>query len=230
MATGDVIISLDDDSYPVANDFLARLGQLFEDHPEAAVIAFPELRDGECYATNSGAETPSGHFAAAYANCAAAMRRQYYLEQPGFPPFFEHMYEEPDYALQCYGSGTAVWIEPSLVIRHHLSSANRQPIRRHHQNARNEIWSVWLRCPWPQLLAVSLFRVWRQLRYAWSQGLIWAMCEPLWWFQTLPGSFQCLRARRPIAWRTYYQWMQLARNPIPSIGELKRAFPGTKGE
>ena len=46
-----------------------------------------------------------GRYVAAYANCGAAMRRDVYLQLAGFPTFFGHMYEEPDYALQCYASG-----------------------------------------------------------------------------------------------------------------------------
>ena len=224
MAAGDVVVSLDDDSYPMEDDFFARLPGLFAAHPEAAVITFPELREGGVFASDSKTDKSSGHFVAAYPNCAAAMRREFYLRQPGFPRFFGHMYEEPDFALQCYAAGAAVWFEPSLVVRHHLSNVQRLPVRRHHQNARNELWSVWLRCPWPQLPVVSLFRVWRQFRYACSEGFGWAVREPLWWFAALGGISKCFAARLPVPWPRYYAWMRLARRPIATVNELRETF------
>jgi glycosyltransferase involved in cell wall biosynthesis len=40
LAQSDIVVSLDDDSYPVDRDFLSRLGEAFESHVEAAVITF----------------------------------------------------------------------------------------------------------------------------------------------------------------------------------------------
>lgn len=218
-ATGDIVVSLDDDSYPLANDFFSRLGAVVFSHPEVAVIAFPELRDGGLFSDAAKADKSPGHYISAYANCAAAMRREQYLRQPGFPSFFVHMYEEPDYALQCYAAGSAVWFEPSLTIRHHVSNSGRDPMKRHRQNARNELWSVWMRCPWPWLPLVSVFRIYRQLRVAYAHGLRWVACEPLWWFEALAGTGKCLKARNPIAWPVYYAWMRLARKPLFALGD-----------
>lgn len=222
-AKGDWVLSLDDDSYPVADDFLVRVQEIIRAHPESPVITFPEQRDGGYSSISKTPESP-GHYVSAYPNCAALMDREFYLRQPGFPPHFVHMYEEPDYALQCYAAGAAVWFEPSLTLRHHLSSVQRQPVRRHHQNARNELWSVWMRCPFPQVLVVSVFRIWRQLCYACSEGVAWVLQEPRWWWQALWGLGVCWRIRQVILWRRYYAWMKLARGPIRSPQELQDAF------
>jgi GT2 family glycosyltransferase len=229
-ANGDLVMSLDDDSYPASRDFFGRLPSLFAAHPEAAVICFPELRDGGQFESQSKSSSSPGQYVSAYANCAAAMRRHFYLRQHGFPPFFRHMYEEPDYALQCYAAGFAVWFEPSLVIRHHRTAIGRHPLRVHHQNARNELWSVWIRCPWPWLLIVSAYRVWRQFQFAWTQGPGWGLREPLWWFSALAGTFKCIRERRPVPWRVYLAWMRLARNPAFSFSELRRRFDSLQHE
>jgi GT2 family glycosyltransferase len=224
VAQGEIVLSLDDDSYPMEQDFIARLRQVMGRHPEAAVVAFPELRNGKTYAAADKTDKCPGYYVSGYANCAAAMRRRFYLEQPGFAPFFGHMYEEPDYALQCYAAGAAVWFEPTLMVRHHESLARRVPMVRHHQNARNELWSVWMRCPWPWLPLVSGYRVARQFVYAWSQGAAWAMAEPAWWVAALRGLPQCWAGRKTIQWSTYARWMWLARHPIYSGQELQRRF------
>ena len=212
-ATADIVVCLDDDSYPLADDFLSKLGVVFENHPEAAVISFPEMRDAGVFSHPLKTDRTPGHYVSAYANCAAAMRRSLYLQFQGFPGFFSHMYEEPDYALQCYAAGYAVWFEPSLIIRHHQSAAGRSQIKRHHQNARNELWSVFMRCPWPWLPLVSLFRISTQFRYASSEGVRWAVREPVWWYEFLAGIDHCIRSRRPVAWSCYLAWMRLARRP-----------------
>jgi GT2 family glycosyltransferase len=221
-ATADLVASFDDDSYPLDRDFFSRLRQLSADHPEVAVFSFPEIRNDGSFATSTKSMSSPPHLVSAYANCAAAMRRDTYLQSPGFPAFFGHMYEEPDFALQCYALGKVVRFEPTLSVRHLVSERQREPIRRHHLNARNELWSVWLRCPWPWLPLVGVFRVWRQFLYACGEGWRWALQEPLWWFSALLGLPTCLRQRRPIAWEVYYKWMRLARVHVadspPGIG------------
>ena len=162
-ASADIVISLDDDSYPIHPDFLARLRKALNAHPEAAVISFQVRDDEGGDRAAASREDHSGRYVAAYANCGAAMRREVYLQLAGFPSFFRHGYEEPDYALQCYAAGRAVWFEPDLVVRHHMSSVNRDTGWRQRLHARNELWSVLIRCPWPYLPVVALFRVWRQL-------------------------------------------------------------------
>jgi GT2 family glycosyltransferase len=213
-ASGDIVASFDDDSYPLDKDFFARVEQLFGERDDTAVIAFPEVRDGEEPAHPGKTASSPPHLVSAYANCAAAMRRDVYLGSQGFPAFFGHMYEEPDYALQCYALGYVVRFEPSVRVRHHVSAAQREPIRRHHLNARNELWSVFMRCPFPQLIVVALFRIWRQLRYAYSERFAWAVREPRWWWSALMGVPRCIRHRQPIDWLRYYAWMKLARHPI----------------
>ena len=227
LASADVVISFDDDSYPLDRDFLARLGRALAAHPEAAVISFAELCDagaGEHDVRDLG----RGRYVSAYANCGAAMRRDVYLRLAGFPGFFGHMYEEPDYALQCYAAGFGVWFEPDLVVRHHLSKVNRHAGRRQRLHARNELWSVLIRCPWPYLPAVALFRIWRQLRYAATQSLSDLLLQPAWWLAALRGLPQCIASRAPVPGPKYLAWMTLARQPIYRSADLARAMGGIR--
>ena len=218
-ATGDVVASFDDDSYPLDPDFFGRLENLFAEHPSAAVISFPEIRDGGEFAHPTRSPSSPAHLVSAYANCAAAMRRDVYLRSDGFPEFFHHMYEEPDYTLQCYALGYVARFEPTLPIRHHVAVTQRDLISRHHENARNELWSVLMRCPFPPLIGVALFRIWRQFRYACSEGIAWAIREPRWWWAALCGIPDCLASRHAVPWRIYYAWMKLPRQPTAVIQE-----------
>ncbi|HZR18618.1 MAG TPA: glycosyltransferase family A protein [Verrucomicrobiae bacterium] len=228
-AKSDIVVSLDDDSCPIAADFLQQLGCQFSQHPEAAVITFPEQRLGGMFAGRDRTAANCGRYVSAYANCAAAMRRKPYLAVGGFCGFFEHMYEEPDYALQSYAAGAAVWFEPSLVVEHRESPKARDLPRRHQLNARNELWSVWLRCPWPWVPLVSGYRIARQFSYAFSKGFSWVWREPFWWFAAFKGIGKCSQQRQAIPWATYYRWMRLPRKPIYSVEQLQREFPMRRG-
>src|SRR6266508_4132291 len=44
-ARGDLVLALDDDSYPEQSDCIARVVPLFEQHPNLAVLHFPQRTD-----------------------------------------------------------------------------------------------------------------------------------------------------------------------------------------
>lgn len=213
-AKSEIVLSLDDDSHPVKTDFLSFLTASFKAHPDAAVMCFPELRNDGTYWPNTLTSDSKGMFVAAYANGAAAMRRDVYLKTKGFPHIFFHAYEEPDYAAQCHGLGYGVWLEPSLIIRHRVSELNRNPVQNAALNARNEFWSVLMRCPWPWLPLVAAFRAVRQFQYAWKKGWPWLASQPSWWLEAAMGIPECFAQRQPTTWRRYLAWMKLARHPI----------------
>ena len=222
LARGEIVVSLDDDSYPIDADFLPRLTDALAQHPEASVITFVELRGEDAVPSGPGKDLTLGRFVAAYPNCAAAMRRADYGARAAFPVCFGHMYEEPDYALQCYAAGHGVWFEPALRVRHHLTVAQRQPVGRHHLNARNEFWSVLLRCPWPWLPFMALYRLLRQFRFACSQGVDWAVREPRWWWMALSQLPGIVHQRQPVRWAAYKTWLQLNRDLVTDAEELRR--------
>ena len=217
MLATDWVLSLDDDSYPLDGDFFAQAVKLIRSKPTVSVFTFPEQRDGRIYPSPTKTPLTPGHEVSAYPNCAALMNRGDYLKSAGYPIFFFHAYEEPDYALQVYAMDKTVWFEPSLTVRHHLSPKNRSNLRMHQLHSRNELWSVWMRCPALCLPAVTLFRVARQFQHACTQGFSWAVREPLWWIDAVRGLGKCLENRCPIMWQTYFAWMKRARSvPSPS--------------
>jgi GT2 family glycosyltransferase len=208
VAEGDLVLALDDDSYPEQSDCIARIVAFFEQRPKLAVLHFPQRTDEypETLAqTNFGAE----HLTRSFANSGAVLRRTTYLELPGFEPRFFHMYEEPDYALQCVAAGYEVLFSPVITIRHHYSGQARDEIRVHHRHARNEFWSTLMRCPFPFALGIAGWRVFSQFRYACKRGWSWVIREPSWWWQALGGVPYCVRKRRPVSWAGYKRWLRL---------------------
>jgi len=207
-ASGDLVLALDDDSYPEQLDCIARFVPVFEERPQLAVLHFPQRTDEypETLAqTNFGSE----HLTRSFANSGAVLRRSTYLQLPGFESRFFHMYEEPDYALQCVAAGYDVLYSPIVTIRHHYSGQARDEIRIHHRHARNEFWSTLLRCPFPFAIGMAAWRVFSQFRYAWKRGGSWVIREPSWWWQALGGIPYCVRKRRPVSWGGYKRWLRL---------------------
>ena len=219
----DLFLSLDDDSYPIEPDFIARLRQLFAATPRLAVAAFPQRSD-EWPETLTATDFGPPRFIGSYANSGAAIRCSVFRALGGYPDFFFHAYEEPDFALRCLADGWQVKYETGLSIRHHFTSTQRNELRTHQRHARNEFWSVLLRCPGWAIMPVALFRAASQLRYAAGRGPRWALAEPRWWIAALAGVPRCLARRQPVPWGIYLAWMRLVRTPLRSGEEWNALF------
>jgi GT2 family glycosyltransferase len=207
-AKGDFVLALDDDSYPEQLDCIARIVPFFEQRPELAVLHFPQRTDEypeTLRQTNFGFE----HLTRSFASSGAVLRRSIYLQLSGFESRFNHMYEEPDYGLQCVAAGYDVLFSLVITIRHHYSGHARDEIRIHHRHARNEFWSTLMRCPLPFAVGMIAWRVFSQFRYAWKRGWSWVLREPFWWAQALAGVPYCLQKRRPVSWAGYKRWLSL---------------------
>jgi GT2 family glycosyltransferase len=207
-ARGDLVLALDDDSYPEQLDCIARIVPLFEQRPKLAVLHFPQRTD-EYPETLTQTDFGSEHLTRSFSNSGAVLRRSTYLQLPGFESHFFHAYEEPDYALQCVATGYDVLFSPVITIRHHYSGQARDEIRTHHRHARNEFWSTLMRCPFPFILGILAWRMFSQFRYACKRGWSWLVREPTWWWQALAGIPYCLQRRRPISWAGYKRWLSL---------------------
>jgi len=208
-AKGDLVLALDDDSYPEQSDCIARIVPFFQQRAQLAVLHFPQRTD-EYPETLAQTKFGTGeHLTRSFANSGAVLRRSAYLQLPGFEPRFYHMYEEPDYALQCADDGYDVLFSPLVTIRHHYSGRARNEICIHHRHARNEFWSTLMRCPFPFVLAMLSWRVFSQFRYACKRGWSWVICEPGWWVQALAGIPYFVRKRKPLSWAAYKRWLSL---------------------
>lgn len=226
-ATGcDVFLSLDDDSYPIEPDAIARIRTLFEKNARLAVAEFPQRTD-ERPGSLTQADFGAAQFIGSYANSGAAVRRVAFAELGGYVDEFVHAYEEPDFAVRCCAAGWQVRFEPVLHVRHHYTTAQRDECRTHQRHARNEWWSVLLRCPMPAAIFVGKFRSLRQLGYAWKRG--WALREPAWWWQAMRGIPAMWKMRAPLPWAKYKAWMHLVRTPHDDLARWEREFAAQAG-
>jgi GT2 family glycosyltransferase len=208
-ARGDLVLALDDDSYPEQLDCIARIISIFETRPQLGVLHFPQRTD-EYPETLSRTDFGPAKLTRSFANSGAVLSRAIYMQLPGFEPSFFHMYEEPDYALQCVAAGYEVYYSSIVTIRHHYSGQTRSEMRNHQRHSRNELWSALLRCPFPQVVALIGYRLFAQFRYACLRGWSWAIREPVWWWQAWKGVPYCLKKRNPVPWTRYLAWLRLS--------------------
>jgi len=207
-AKGDFVLALDDDSYPEQVDCLATLQELVEESPQLAIATFPQRTD-EYPETLTQENFGEVHAVRSFPCSGACLRVSTYRSLQGFEPMFFHMYEEPDYALQCVASGWEVLYTPVITIRHHWTGSGRSELRNHHRHARNELWSTVIRCPFPQMLVMIGWRILSQARFAAGRGVSWLIKEPLWWWYAIKGIPQALSRRHPVAWSGYRKWLSL---------------------
>ena len=212
LARGDLVLSLDDDSYPLESDCCDRLRELFAKHSAAGLIHFPQKTD-EFPESLVAIGPKQACLTATYSNAGACYRRDVYNKASGFIDDFFHAYEEPDFGLQLLAAGYSVVLEPGLTIRHHYTSVERSEMRTHQRHARNELLSVLVRSPLLLIPFLLPYRVLSQAVYAASRGVTWLIREPLWWWSALRLAPRLISLRQPVELKVYLRWMELSRNP-----------------
>ena len=223
MVKSDILFTLDDDSYPMERDAVAKVRALFDGNPRLGAADFPQVTDEkpETLGWELG-QFGKAHYRGFFVSAAAAFRTRLFHELGGYTGMFFHMYEEPDFCVRILAAGWQVRFEPVFRVRHHWSAAGRSEVRNHHRHSRNEMWGVLMRCPMPWMPLVAGFRAFRQACYALKRG--WLLQEPKWWWLTLQGLTAALRQRKPLPWRAYKGWMQLIRAPHDDDAKWEEVF------
>jgi len=207
-ATGDLLLTIDDDSYPEQMDCLETLRELFEKNPKMAIATFPQ-RTEEYPVTLTQTNFGEAHSVRSFPCSGACLRVSTYRSLQGFEPMFFHMYEEPDYAIQCVADGWDVLFTPEITVRHHWTGSGRSELRNHHFHARNELWSTVMRVPFPQMVFIIFWKIFSQAAYATGRGGEWLIKEPLWWLAAVQGLSRAFTHRHIVTWSGYKKWIAL---------------------
>jgi GT2 family glycosyltransferase len=137
----------------------------------ARILVGPEQRlEPMCELMASGpraqeAEPSSGIPITGFAACGAIVRRTAFLQTGGFEPRLGVGGEEQVVALQLLRRGWQMRYMENIVAYQHPSPVRDDSRRRAHE-ARNALWSAWLRRPTRSALAVT----WRMLRASLGDG------------------------------------------------------------
>lgn len=209
--TGDILIGFDDDSRFISRDSTGKVVERFIQEPDLGLLDFqdigPEFPEripddsparmrGECMIPSFG----SGRFAV----------RRTVLEKTGHhPPFFWHMYEEPDLALRIWDCGYRCVRWNDVLVWHQFSGLNRNEERTHYYHARNELLSVWMRAPAIYVVPLSLWRMFSQFCNSQRRG--WRTVEFRVWRDAARMLRLALKHRRPVKAATLRRCLLLSR-------------------
>ena len=144
-ADGDVVFSLDDDSYFTSPDTVSRIMEVFAARPSVAVAAIPFI---EPYfpSLHDATEEADIHSVSSYTGCAAAIRRSVFVDIGGYREFFEYYSEERDLSIRLMHAGyELVQVPTGLIV--HTKSRKRNSRRQMQRALRNGYCAILLNVP-----------------------------------------------------------------------------------
>jgi len=154
-ARGEIVLMLDDDSWPLQTDMLGRLRRAFADNPRLAVAAARIVHDP------AGRVHEAGGLPGVFLGCGAGVRKEAALAVGGYPADFHFYAEEYELSCRLIRAGWQVrWFEDLLVL-HEKVATGRDKRRIFYYLARNNI-KLWYRhapkAALPQLMYETLRR------------------------------------------------------------------------
>lgn len=224
-ATGDLVITLDDDVFGISPADIARLRQLFSDEPQVAAVCFKvvDAETGElinwCHRHDKVRYQDQRFLTYEISEGAVALRRQPLTEVGLYPDDYFISHEGIDLALRLIERGYQVLYLPDVVVSHEHAVEGRPSWRRYYYDSRNLLWltaryyGVELFCKrcFLQLLALAV--------YALRDGHLMAYLRGL--GAGLRGMPQRWRGRQGLSRQTL-QYMRAADRHSPPLWQKVR--------
>lgn len=207
-AAGKYIVSLDDDSWFVDRDALARIWARMEAMPRCGVLAFRTFSPNDPVREAIDRVTVvADHIA-----CGAAFRADV-LRQVGYHVQFLRMTgEENDLSLKTMGAGFSVLLDESVRVFHDFdpSRRSRQSMTRVRRYAvRNDLLQAWIYFPVDIAAALTVWRSWSHFAFGLRNGYVASTFAGYAAF--LYRFPQALFHRRPIARAAVLEYLRLRR-------------------
>lgn len=121
-AENEIVISLDDDSFPIDRDFFKAAAKSIGQHPDAGIIAMHIIHDDEPIIDRSLAT----RVVADFVGCGCVYRKSAFLETGGYVPVQPaYGVEEADLTLQLREAGWLIVFDENLRVRHATSRSHQ---------------------------------------------------------------------------------------------------------
>ena len=209
LATGEIIISIDDDAEFSWPDVIATvLNEFCDDAVAAVAIPFIDARtDGKL--KQKSPDAPGIWITNQFIGTACAIRKEAFLHVGGYRDFLFHQEEEGDLCIRLLERGLYVRLSNAKPILHHES--RRRIIERINvYGQRNLMLFAWYNVPFPEFLFHLFVTIWN--------GLIWGLRHQTFRYRlrgTLSGLAAIIRefrSRAPVSRRTYWLYRQLKKH------------------
>lgn len=119
----EIILGLDDDSWPLDSNFVDVIQRVFARYPKAAFLA-GNVHDSQ-YPQGTVPQGTGIFPVRNFVGCGFVIRRSRFQELGGFRDFFFYGHEESELCLRSYARGGHVLFVPELKIYHEHSEQNR---------------------------------------------------------------------------------------------------------
>lgn len=221
-ASGRIIVSIDDDA---ALDSRSTIEQTLKefDHPRVGAVAMPYIDVHSSPKVRHLAPDASGVYVInAFRGCAAAWRRDLFLDLGGYPEVFIHMTEEEDLGHRVLGAGYVTRLGRADPVLH-FESPNRDPKRIVQKQARNGVLMGWRNAPLAALpVHMAKSSVYTVLRgFGRGHGGLMVRGALSAWGEILRGR----AGRHPLSLRTYVLYHELARHAPMTIEQIEPRLP-----
>lgn len=203
-ASNELVANFDDDSFPEFPGYFARVLQLAERFPDAAMYSAASMaseREIECCQVIGVAS-----------GCGCVFRKSWFERTLGFVPLVvAYGLEEVDISLQLYAQGGLIVHDPKLRVVHEKELSKTMTAPMNAATMGNAALLIYLRFPfwlWPVGLAQLLRRVLWLVRRRWTQGLLNGLLS-------IPAYVaKHHRHRSPLAVAAVLGWLRLKREGI----------------
>lgn len=200
-----IIVSFDDDSWPLDRDFFQTASALMSEHPKAAVLSGQVTMRGQ----NAMASAGSIIEANCYESGACVLRREAFLQTGMYLPLrYAYGMEEADVALQLLDAGWSILKVSGLRVYHDSDLNHHASLEINAAHITNTALLTFLRYPvsyWPLGMAQVLNRI----RFALTVGRHRGVLAGLF---AIPGAMRKYQpARKPVRRSTILRSRELAR-------------------
>lgn len=162
-AKGDIVISIDDDSYFTDRSTVSLVVSQFHSRPGLAVLGLPYI---EPFNTSAHATSvlSAGEPIASYTGCAVALRTKVVLGVGGYRDWWGYYREESDLAIRIHSLGYELE-QGSTPILVHTKSPKRDVRIQDRYAIRNQIYFLWMNLPIEHALFRSIAYFFGMLSY-----------------------------------------------------------------
>lgn len=224
LATGDFIVSIDDDGvFSTPKIIETTLGEF--GHPRVGAVAIPSIDINRSPAVRHRAPSAKGIYATyTYIGTAHAVRRDLFLGLSGYREILFHQGEEEDYCLRLLEAGYITRLGNSDPI-HHFESPRRSFARMDYYGARNKVLYAWHNVPAPALALHLAGTTAKTLLYTPQPRRAWIRLQGV-----LAAYGLCIRNRAvrcPVAQDTYRLSRELKQRGAVPLDEIMDQLKST---
>lgn len=190
-ATGDIVVTLDDDVYGITDDHIRVLTNIFIS-PEIAAVNFKVIEEGTnrianwCHPYVDNLYHDKEFETSGISEGAVAFRRAALQRVGYYPNYFFISHEGADLAYRLMNGAWRIVYSPRITVTHAYEERGRPSWRRYYYDTRNQLWLVMRNYPfkygfkklsigWSSMLVYSVrdgyFRYWLKAVFDALKGL-----------------------------------------------------------